>query len=89
VDATSPQTTLTKNPKRRSRDRTPTIAFVSDEAGAEFECRLDTRGWTSCTSAATFRVRPGKHSLAVRASDAYANVDQTPAQTRFKVLSKR
>ena len=89
VDATSPQTTLTGKPKGRSRDRTPTIVFVADDPGAEFQCRLDARGWNSCGSPRTFRVKPGTHSLAVRATDAFANVDQTPAQTRFKVLAKR
>ena len=89
VDATPPETTLTGKPKRRSRDRTPTIAFIADDPGAEFQCRLDARGWNSCGSPRTFRVKPGMHSLAVRATDAFANVDQTPAQTRFKVLAKR
>jgi hypothetical protein len=89
VDATPPETTLTKEPRRRSRDRTPTIGFVADEPGVEFECRLDARGWKRCTSPAKFKVKPGTHTLAARAIDTYDNADQTAAQTRFKVLRRR
>ena len=89
VDATAPETTLTREPKRRSRDRTPTVKFVANDPGAKFVCQLDARDLKNCTSPTKFTVGPGRHRIAVRAFDSWDNPEPTAATTRFRVLPRR
>jgi Ca2+-binding RTX toxin-like protein len=88
-DLVAPETTIV-NPKRTTTDRTPTFRFRSSEAGATFECRLDKGRWQTCRSPRTLkRLKYGKHTLRVRATDAAGNVDQTPAADTFVVKRKK
>jgi hypothetical protein len=88
-DLDPPETTITKEPRNRSRDRTPTYKFKSDEAGSEFECKLDRKSWKPCDSPKTFKTKPGQHGFKVRAIDTAGNVDPKPDSDRFKVLAPK
>ena len=88
-DTTAPDTIKGKGPKRRSRRRTATFAFSSED-GAHFECRLDENDFTPCTAPAKVRrLKPRRHVFQVRAIDAAGNTDPTPAEWRFRVLRPR
>ena len=86
VDATPPQTAFRKRPPNRTRDRTPTFRFRSDEPGSRFQCKVDRGGFRRCQSPfTTRRLSFGRHTLRVRAIDAAGNVDRTPALDRFTI----
>jgi hypothetical protein len=62
------------------------IGFSSTEAGSDFECNLDDTSWSACTSpAAVGGLAPGSHSLAVRATDPYGNIDPSSALVSWQV----
>jgi len=85
----APQTTLRGKPPRRSRDRTPTFRFASDQPGSSFECKLDRGPFRPCRSPFTARVlSPGRHGFRVRARDAAGTLDATPAFHGFRVLPR-
>lgn len=88
-DKTAPETTITKAPKRKVKKGKVKVAFSSSESGGTFECKLDSGDYKACSSPATFRVKRGKHSILVRATDAAGNVDATPAEARFKRKPKK
>ena len=84
----SPDTTITKHPKAkvstRNRKAKVTFAFSASLTGAGFECRRDAGVWAPCESAVTYKARKGRHTFAVRATDA-GLVDPTPARFAFRV----
>ena len=85
ADTTPPETTIDSGPGGPTSDATPTFAF-SSEAGASFECRVDAAGFGPCTSPhTTAPLADGAHSFAVRALDAYGNIDPSPAGRSFSV----
>jgi hypothetical protein len=80
-----PETTITKGPKKTRKTR-PRFKFTSNEAGAGFQCKLDKRPFTACTSPFTTpKLRPGKHKLQVRAVGS-GGTDATAAVRKFRVL---
>jgi hypothetical protein len=81
-------TTLTKKPKAKTTDRTPTFKFVSSVNPATFKCNLDGKGFKPCSSPfTTKKLKLGKHTFKVRAT-AEGFTDPTPATARFKVIKK-
>lgn len=83
-----PQTTITKKPKAKTTDRTPTFKFTSSINPATFECKLDDAAFKSCDSPFTTRkLKLGKHHFKVRAI-AGGVKDPTPARASFKVVKK-
>jgi len=86
VDTTPPQTTITSSPSSPTNDSTPTFAFSSSEPGSTFECQVDGEGFGSCSSPYTSTaLADGSHTFEVRATNAAANTDSTPASTTFTV----
>jgi hypothetical protein len=85
VDVDPPETTITKQPKRKTTKRKAKFAFAADEPRSAFECRLDAGTFAACPANFSKRVKPGKHKLEVRAVDAAGNADPTPATARWKV----
>jgi len=80
VDATPPDTAIDlPTPPARTVGRA--MFFVSSpEAGATFECAIDTGAYAACTSPVTMTgIADGAHTFHVRAVDAYGNADATPA----------
>jgi hypothetical protein len=86
VDRTRPDTTITGGPPGSTTARRAVLRFRSSEAGSTFECKLDGRPWTACTSPLTLRgLGRAQHTFRVRAVDRAGNVDQTPATRRWLV----
>jgi hypothetical protein len=84
VDTVAPDTSISSGPTGLTNDATPTFGF-GGEAGATFECRVDTAAYAACTSPLTATVSDGAHTFSVRAKDAATNVDPTPATRTFTV----
>jgi hypothetical protein len=86
-DTTPPQTTIRKGPNGKTHSRTAKFKFSSSEAGSSFQCKLDRGKFKTCRSPKKVTgVKPGKHVFKVRAKDAAANVDPTPAKRVWRVL---
>ena len=88
-DTSPPETTITKQPQKRSSKRTARFAFKSSERGSSFECKLDGGGFEPCKAPLRERVKPGKHRFAVVAIDRAGNRDPSPAKATFKRVRKR
>ncbi|MFI5122991.1 MAG: S8 family serine peptidase [Vicinamibacteria bacterium] len=73
VDTKGPKVEFTKKPKKRSTKRKAKFKFISDPAGATFECSLDGAKFKPCKSPFKAKVKPGKHTLEVRAIDSFGN----------------
>ncbi|MGD0272769.1 MAG: ELWxxDGT repeat protein [Gaiellaceae bacterium] len=89
VDTHAPQTKIAKHPKKVvSTEKATTkviFTFTSSEKSSRFACKLDKKTWKSCSSRTTYKVKPGKHTLLVRATDRAGNTDRTPAKWVWKV----
>jgi hypothetical protein len=86
----APQTMLGRRPPKRTRDRTPTFRFASDEAGSTFQCKLDGKSFRRCRSPFTPRRLPlGRHVFKVRARDPSGTlIDPSPASYAFRVIPR-
>ena len=82
-------TFIDSGPDGPTSDRRPTFTFSSDEAGSNFECRVDDGSFAACSgpgaSETTSALDDGAHTFAVRAVDHEANSDPTPATRDFTV----
>jgi hypothetical protein len=83
-----PNTTITKGPKKKTKKKEATFEFTSDIPGATFECSLDGKTFTPCTSPHEVKVKKGKHSFEVRAV-LNGTPDGSPAEQDWKVKKKR
>ncbi|MSO41493.1 MAG: hypothetical protein EXQ70_06315 [Solirubrobacterales bacterium] len=63
--------------------------FGSSEGDSSFECRLDAAAFAPCTSPKGFKVKIGRHSFQVRATDQAGNADASPASKSFTVKTKK
>jgi hypothetical protein len=80
-----PETTLTAAPKDKTKKKWATFSFSADEP-ATFSCVLDGKQeFKPCTSPITVKVKKGKHSFSVAATDAAGNVDPSAAVDDWKV----
>ena len=88
ADTTPPQTTIEAKPSDPSSSSTAFFGYASSEPGSSFECALDGGAFSSCpASGVTYSgLAAGAHSFQVRAIDAGANVDPTPAGYSFTVV---
>jgi hypothetical protein len=89
VDCVSPETTITKGPKDKTKKKQATFKFNANEPGATFECSLDGGAFAACTSPHRVKVKKGRHNFQVRAKDAANNTDGSPASDDWKVKKKR
>jgi subtilisin family serine protease len=84
------ETTIASRPARRTKARRATFAFGRSDAGGGFQCQLDGGAFAPCSSPATYAVKAGRHTFAVRASSPHAVlVDPTPALASWTVLQCR
>jgi hypothetical protein len=88
-DTTAPDTKIKRHPRKRTRSRKATFRFTSTEAHSTFMCKLDKRPFKRCSSPKTYNVKPGRHTFKVKAIDAAANADRTPAAFHWRVLRPR
>ena len=81
-DVTGPNTTIDDGPTGPTQDTTPSFEF-SAEAGASFECSLDsTTNFSNCSSGfTTGTLGEGSHTFRVRATDEVGNTGPAASQT--------
>ena len=80
VDLTPPDTTITDKPAVITTGTTANFSFTTTEAGATFDCQLDSSGYAPCTSPKNYAALAlTSHTFAVRATDTAGNPDPTPA----------
>ncbi len=73
--------TITSGPTGTTSGSSDTLTFTA-EAGARFECQLDTGTWAACTSPKTYQsLTDGQHSFAVRAVDTAGNTGASTTRT--------
>jgi hypothetical protein len=87
VDRKAPSTRITGSPPATTSSRIARFKFTSTERGSQFQCKPDwKKGWSSCRSPTTYtQLRPGRHTLLVRAVDKAGNADRTPAKKVWTV----
>jgi hypothetical protein len=84
-DVDAPNTTITKGPKDKTNKKEVTFEFTSTEPGSTFQCILDGKAeFKPCTSPFTVKVKRGKHTFQVQATDPAGNTDSTPATDDWK-----
>jgi hypothetical protein len=84
VDTVAPDTTIDSGPSGVTKSAMATFGF-SSEAGATFECRVDSDAFALCTSPhTTAALTDGAHTFQVRATDAAGNTG-SPASRSFTV----
>jgi len=89
-DTAAPETTITAGPKPKSKSKSASFDFSSSEPGSTFQCKLDNGPFEACTSPKAYSgLKKGSHTFSVRATDAVANVDATPATQTWTVKKKR
>ncbi len=67
-----------------ARNGTVRVAFRASER-ATFRCAVDSPSYRSCRSPLVRRLAPGRHTIAVVATDRFRNTDATPAIARVFV----
>lgn len=88
ADTTAPKLTIKSKPKKKTKSRKVRISFKANEA-ATFECKLDrAKKWKKCKSPyKAKKLKRGKHTLSVRATDAAGNVSKVK-KISWRVTSK-
>ena len=91
-DSTAPNSLITSGPGREivTKKAKVRVRFTlsATEPRSRFRCKLDKRAFSACGSSRAYKVRAGRHSFRVFATDAAGNRDPTPASRHFKVLRK-
>jgi Ca2+-binding RTX toxin-like protein len=90
IDATPPQTLITRNVPKRIRAesggrRRVVFRFSSNTREASFVCQIDSRRPAPCVSPRAYVVAIGTHVFRVTAIDADGVADPTSAVARFRV----
>ncbi|MFN8111897.1 MAG: hypothetical protein U0R51_01725 [Solirubrobacterales bacterium] len=95
-DTTPPDTAITTKPKDKiklkgkKRSAKATYAFTATEDGSSFTCKLDSAAPAPCTAPLKLtKLKKGKHTFTVFATDAAGNPDATAATDSFKVVKKK
>jgi hypothetical protein len=85
-DTTAPETTIDSGPNATTTSTGATFTFSADEPGSTFECALDGAAFDACGSPVDLSgLAVGAHTFEVRATDAAANVDATPASYTWTI----
>jgi hypothetical protein len=89
-DTGPPDTLITKGPKNKTKKKKARFEFTSTEAGSSFDCTVDGRAPKApCTSPIRVKVKKGRHTFQVRATDPAGNADPTPASDSWKRKKKK
>ncbi|MBN2197529.1 MAG: hypothetical protein JW751_32420, partial [Polyangiaceae bacterium] len=85
VDTLVPDTTIESGPDDPTNGLTGAFEFTS-EAGATFECRVDSEDFAPCASPfTTAALSEGSHTFYVQATDLAGNVEPEPASYTWEV----
>jgi hypothetical protein len=86
-----PVTTIETHPKAKIRTHKKkakvSFSFSSNETGSTFMCMLDKGAFLSCASPKAYKVKPGKHTFSVEATNPSGQVG-APVSFQFKVVHK-
>jgi glucodextranase-like protein len=86
VDTQPPDTTITSTPVALANSASASFQFASSEPNSSFEVSVDGGAFSPRTSPLTLAgLSEGLHSISVRAVDAAANPDPTPASFAWTV----
>ncbi|PIU15088.1 hypothetical protein COT20_02170 [bacterium (Candidatus Gribaldobacteria) CG08_land_8_20_14_0_20_39_15] len=81
LDTLPPETIIEQSPGTSTNQTQSAFVFSSNEAGANFLCKLDVAAWQDCASSTVFSgLNEGTHSLDVKATDLAFNTDESPVQ---------
>ena len=83
-----PSMEIDTKPAKRSRSRTATFTFSSEQEGARFECKLDKGFFRPCTAPRRWHVGTGAHIFLVRVISATGTYGEHPLQYRWRVLPR-
>jgi glucose/arabinose dehydrogenase len=87
VEGVAPQTKIKGHPPKRTPKTVAKFSFASDQAGAQYRCKLDRGKFRPCDSSPRYRgLKPGAHRLQVVSVGTDGSVDPTPASFAWKVL---
>ncbi len=85
-DLIAPETTISKQPKRKTESTKATLKFTSSEPDSSFRCKVDKKPYKDCSSTLKLKgLDTGKHKVLVKAVDPAANEDPTASVARWKV----
>lgn len=88
VDTVRPTTRVLSAPPALTGAHAATITFTPSEPGATFQCSLDRAAWAVCAPPLRLsRVRLGRHTLRIRATDVAGNVEARPVVISWRVIS--
>jgi hypothetical protein len=85
----APNTKLGTKPKAKTSSPSAKFTFVSDQPGSTFRCKLDKGPFKACHSPFKVKVKPGKHTLQVRAVNSNGVSDPTPAVFHWSVSGRK
>jgi hypothetical protein len=86
-DTTPPDTFIDSGPSGSVTETSATFTFSADEPST-FQCRLDGGAFTECTSPVTYEdLTATTHTFQVFATDGSYNVDASPAERSWTVLT--
>ncbi len=77
IDTTAPDTAITGKPSNPTNQTDATFTFATTES-AQFECQMDSGGYTACSSPRTYTLTAGSHTFEVRSIDSAGNADASP-----------
>jgi len=82
-DTTAPSVTVSSKPATTNYSVDSTFVFSSAEAGATFQCQLETTGaWAPCTSPVTYsNLAAGSHTFSIKATDRAGNTGSAATNT--------
>jgi hypothetical protein len=84
-----PETTITAGPPATTESRSASVTFSSDDPTATFECKVDNGSFGPCTSPLELTdLIIGQHSVSVRAVNANAMTDQSPAVVNWTINNR-
>jgi Right handed beta helix region len=88
ADTTAPDTTITSGPADPTTSTSASFAFTSSESGSTFECKVDAGAYGACTNPKAYSNQTvATHMMSVRATDAAANTDASPATKTWTVTA--
>jgi hypothetical protein len=86
--APQPDTTIAGGPSGSTTARSASFDLAATVVGSGFECSLDGAEFAPCGSPATYDgLADGAHTFRARAADPYGNLDATPAERAWTVVS--